>query len=182
MSPISSIIPQIIISLPYHKMGRSACSVIGLAGGLHTVRIFLYNQNLKKIVFINAIIELQQVDVSNQYFLQECQCSHLASVFPPYFLLSAKLPIHRLLGNIPLSCNQLVGSGIKTHKKGVQQAAGVIGRIKRGYCFRSPLVMKLFEVVLLHEDIIQLEQKNSSHWYTCNLSPHRVSAMFVHYF
>ena len=54
--------------------------------------------------------------------------------------------------------------------------------LKRGYCISSPLVTKLFEVVLLHEDITQQEQKNSSHWYTCDLSPHRVSVMLVHYF
>ena len=44
------------------------------------------------------------------------------------------------------------------------------------------LVTKLFETVLLHEDITQLEQKNSSPWYTCDLSLHQVSAMYVHYF
>ena len=49
--------------------------------------------------------------------------------------------------------------------------------VQRGCCIRSPLVTKLFEVVLLHEDVTQLEQKKSRPWYTCGLSPHRVSAM-----
>ena len=40
---------------------------------------------------------------------------------------------------------------------------------------------KLFEVVLLHGDITQRDLKNSSPWYTCDLSPHQVSAMLVHY-
>ena len=53
---------------------------------------------------------------------------------------------------------------------------------QRGCCISSLLVTKRFEVALLHEYITQLEQKNSSHWYTCDLSPHRVSAMQVHYF
>ena len=53
---------------------------------------------------------------------------------------------------------------------------------KRGCCIRSPLVTKLFEVVVLHEDITQRDLKNSSHWCTCDLSPHRVLAMSVHYF
>ena len=53
---------------------------------------------------------------------------------------------------------------------------------ERGCCIRSPLATKLFEVVLLHEDITQWDLKNSSHWYTCDLSPRRVSAMSVHYF
>ena len=38
------------------------------------------------------------------------------------------------------------------------------------------------EAFNFHEDITQLEQKNSSPWYTCDLSPHRVLAMSVHYF
>ena len=56
------------------------------------------------------------------------------------------------------------------------------GTCQRGCCIRSPLGTKLCEVVLFHEDITQLEQKNSSHCYTCGLRPHRVSAMSVHYF
>ena len=32
---------------------------------------------------------------------------------------------------------------------------------------------KLFEVILLHEDITQRELKKSSPRYTCDLSPHR---------
>ena len=54
--------------------------------------------------------------------------------------------------------------------------------VQRGCCIRSPLVTKLFEVVLFREDVTQRELKNSSHWNTCDLSPHRVSAMSVHYF
>ena len=53
---------------------------------------------------------------------------------------------------------------------------------KRGCCIRSPLVTKLFEVVLLHEGIIERNLKNSSPWYTWGLGPHRVLAMSVHYF
>ena len=53
---------------------------------------------------------------------------------------------------------------------------------KRGCCIRSPLVTKLFEVVLLHEDVTQPELKKSSPLYTCDLSLHRVSALSVHYF
>ena len=53
---------------------------------------------------------------------------------------------------------------------------------KRGWCIRSPLVTKLFEVVLLSEDVTQRDLKNSSSWCTCDLSLHQVSAMSVHYF
>ena len=31
----------------------------------------------------------------------------------------------------------------------------------------SPLVIKLLYIVLFYEDITQLEQKKSSHWYKC---------------
>ena len=54
--------------------------------------------------------------------------------------------------------------------------------MKRGCCIRSPLVTKLYEVVLLREDLTQRDLKNSRPWYTCDLSLHRVSAMSVHYF
>ena len=53
---------------------------------------------------------------------------------------------------------------------------------QRGCCIRSPLATKLLHTVLFREDITQLEQKNSSPWYTCDLSLHQVSAISVHYF
>ena len=53
---------------------------------------------------------------------------------------------------------------------------------QRGCCIRSPLATKLLHTVLFHEDITQLEQKNSSPWYTCDRSLHRVSVISVHYF
>ena len=52
----------------------------------------------------------------------------------------------------------------------------------KGLLYYVTLATKLFEVVLLHKDITQLEQKNSSPWYTCDQSLHRVSAISVHYF
>ena len=45
----------------------------------------------------------------------------------------------------------------------------------------SPLVTKLFLVVLIHKNITQLDLKKSRPWYTCDLSLHQVSAMSVHY-
>ena len=36
------------------------------------------------------------------------------------------------------------------------------GHEKRGCCIRSPLATKLLHTILFHEDITQLEQKNSS--------------------
>ena len=42
--------------------------------------------------------------------------------------------------------------------------------LQRGCCISSPLATKLFELVLLHEDITQLEQKNSGHNYNLILS------------
>ena len=59
---------------------------------------------------------------------------------------------------------------------------GNFSRMERGCCIRSPFVTKLFEVVLLHEDIAQRELKNPSPWYTCDLSPPQVSDMSVHCF
>ena len=49
-------------------------------------------------------------------------------------------------------------------------------------CIASPLATKLLHIVLFHEDITQLKQKNYSRWYTRDLSLHWVSAMLVHYF
>ena len=54
--------------------------------------------------------------------------------------------------------------------------------IQRGYCIRSPLVTKHFEVVILHEDITQRDLKNSRPWYICDISSHLVLAMSVNYF
>ena len=55
-------------------------------------------------------------------------------------------------------------------------------RATKGLMHYLTLATKHFEVVLLRKDITQLEQKNSSPWYTCDQSLHRVSAISVHYF
>ena len=54
--------------------------------------------------------------------------------------------------------------------------------LSKGLFHYVTLATKRLHIVLFHKDITQLEQKNSSYWYICNLSPHRVSAMLVHYF
>ena len=53
--------------------------------------------------------------------------------------------------------------GLPQIREGVKNPRRGGGVPQRGCCIRSPLVTKLFEVVLLHEDITQRDLKNSSH-------------------
>ena len=52
----------------------------------------------------------------------------------------------------------------------------------KGLLHLVTLVTKLLYVVIFHEDITQPEPKTSGPWYTCDLSPHRVSSPAVQYF
>ena len=64
---------------------------------------------------------------------------------------------------------------LKSQQVGLASETGT--ETQRGYCIRSPLVTKLFEVVLVNEDVTRPELKNSSPWCTCDLSLNQVSAM-----
>ena len=75
--------------------------------------------------------------------------------------------------------NQM-SSSIKCHLQSNVVFYQMLSSIKRGCCIRSPLATKLFEVVLLHEDITQRDLKNSSPW--CDKSVHHVLVISVHYF
>ena len=53
---------------------------------------------------------------------------------------------------------------------------------QRGCCIMSALATQLLHIILFHDDIMQLDLKKFSPWYTCDTSLHRVSAISVHYF
>ena len=57
-----------------------------------------------------------------------------------------------------------------------------LASLSKGLLHLVTLVTKLLYVILFHEDITQPEPKTSRPWYTCDLSPHRVSTPMVQYF
>ena len=64
--------------------------------------------------------------------------------------------------------------GSATNHLGVGVWVGLSVPKQRGCCIRSPLATKLLHVLLFLEDNTQRDLKNSSPWYTCDLSLHQV--------